>query len=91
MLFEFSAVTVNVNADPAVAVAGAETVKWVAVLTAIPGLVPVIDKVIVSVAVIVLAPSVRSVALNVPVPLVSVEFAGSVALPSLLVKWTVPA
>ncbi len=36
-------------------------------------------------------PPVLSVAANVPVPFVSVEFAGSVADPSLLVKCTVPA
>ena len=54
-------------------------------------LVPVIDGVTVSVAVSVCVPAVRSVALNVPTPLVSVAFAGSVAAPSLLVKCTVPA
>ena len=83
--------TVNVNAVPAFAAAGAATVKWVAVLTAIPGLVPVIDVLTVSVAVIVLMPSVRSVALKVPTPLLKGEFEGSVALPSLLVKPTSPA
>ena len=36
-------------------------------------------------------PAVFSVTLNVPVPDVSVEFAGSVAFPSLELKCTVPA
>ena len=45
----------------------------------------------VSVAVMVCVPGVTSVAENVPVPLVSVVFAGSVVAPgSLLVKWIVP-
>ena len=35
-------------------------------------------------------PAVSSVALKVPVPLVSVQSGGSMAWPSLLVKWTVP-
>ena len=43
-----------------------------------------------SVAVIVWLPAVLSVALKVPVPLVSVELAGRAAWPSVLVKWTVP-
>src|SRR5260370_1051035 len=47
--------------------------------------------VIVSVAVRDCVPAVFKVAVNVPVPLVSAELAGSVAWPSLLVKWTVPA
>ena len=54
-------------------------------------LVPVIDEVTVSVAVIVWFPGVKSVALNVPAPFVSVELAGSAAAPSVEVKWTVPA
>jgi hypothetical protein len=49
-----------------------------------------IDELTVSVAVSVCPPAVLNVAENVPVPLVSVAFAGSVAFPSLLVKWTVP-
>ena len=53
-------------------------------------LVPVIELVAVSVAVIVWLPAVFSVALKVPVPLVSVLLAGRTAWPSLLVKWTVP-
>src|SRR5205085_111567 len=69
------------------------TTKWVAAaaLTAIALLVPVMLGVTVSVAVIVWLPAVFNVALNVPVPFVSVESAGSVAAPSVPVKWTVPA
>jgi hypothetical protein len=52
--------------------------------------VPVIDAVTVSVAAIVCAPAVFSVTENVPTPFVSVEFTGNTALPSLLVKCTVP-
>ena len=52
--------------------------------------VPVMDAVIVSVAVTVCVPAVFSVSLNVSVPFVSVEFAGSTACPSLEVKCTVP-
>ena len=36
-------------------------------------------------------PAVTSVALKVPVPLLSVLLAGKAAAASLLVKWTVPA
>ena len=71
--------------------AGALTTKWVAgAVTLMPLLVPVIELVTVSVAVIVCVPEVFSVALKVPVPLLSVLLAGSDAVPSLLVKWTVP-
>jgi hypothetical protein len=59
--------------------------------TAMALLVPVIEAVTVSVAVIVLLPDVFSVALNVPMPLVSVALAGSTAAPSVLVKCAVPA
>ncbi len=52
--------------------------------------VPVIELLPVSVAVIVWLPVVLRVAENVRTPLVSVESAGSVALGSLAVKWTVP-
>jgi hypothetical protein len=52
--------------------------------------VPAIDAVTVSVAVTVCAPAVFKVTENVPTPFVSIEFAGSTAAPSLLVKWTVP-
>jgi hypothetical protein len=51
---------------------------------------PVIDEVTKSVAVIVCEPAVFSVALNVPVPPVSVALAGTTAEPSVLVKCTVP-
>jgi hypothetical protein len=50
---------------------------------------PVIEAVRVSVAVIVWPPVVLSVAEKVPVPFVSVEFVGSTAWPSVLVKCTV--
>ena len=65
------AVTVSVKALPAVAVAGALTTKWVAAaaLTVMVSLVPVIELVAVSVAVIVWLPAVLSVALNVWTPL----------------------
>jgi len=53
-------------------------------------LVPVIDGVTESVAVIAWLPGVRKVDETLAVPLVSVESAGSVALLSELVKWTVP-
>ena len=71
---------------------GAVTLKWVAAagLTVIVPDVPVIEEVTVSVAVIVWVPAVFSVTENVPAPLVSVELAGNVATPSLLVKCTVP-
>ena len=69
------AVTVKLNAVPAVRSAGALTAKCVAAaaLTAIVLLVPVIELVAVSVAVIVWLPAVFSVALKVPAPLVSVR------------------
>jgi hypothetical protein len=51
---------------------------------------PVIEEVIVSVAVTVQAPAVFRVTGNVPVPLVSVVSEGSVAALSELVKCTVP-
>jgi hypothetical protein len=44
----------------------------------------------VSVAETVCAPAVLSVAEKVPTPFVSVALAGKTALPSVLVKWTVP-
>ena len=80
------------NAVPAVALDGALTVKCVAAaaLTAMLFDVPVIEDVNVSVAVIVWLPAVFNVAEKVPVPLVSVEFAGRTDCPSLLVKCTVP-
>ena len=54
-------------------------------------LVPVMDEITVSAAVMVWLPAVTSVAANVPVPELRVELAGKVAAPSLLVKCTVPA
>jgi hypothetical protein len=85
-----SAVTVTLNATPAVAEEGAETAKWVAAAgeTLIALEVPVIPP---SVAVRVWEAAVRRVVLNVPTPAASVLSAGSVAAPSVLVKWTVPA
>jgi hypothetical protein len=87
-----SAVTVNVNEDPAVAVAGAETLKRAAGPgpTVIEPDVPVIDEVTVSVAVIVCDPAVFRVVLNEPVPDVRGESAGRTAAPSVDVKCTVP-
>ena len=86
------AVTVRLNALPAVALAGALTVKWVAAaaLTAMLLLVPVMLLVTVSVAVTVWLAAVFKVALKVPAPLLRVLLAGREALPSLLVKWSVP-
>ena len=52
--------------------------------------VPVIEALTVSVAVMVWLPTVFNVAEKVPVPLVSVELAGSAAWASVLVKCTVP-
>ena len=49
-----------------------------------------IDALAVSVAVMVWLPKVFSVAKKVPVPFVRVEFAGSAACGSVLVKWIVP-
>jgi hypothetical protein len=92
LLFPSNAVTVKLNADPAVADVGAETAKCVAgsTVTAIVLELPVIDGVTVSVAVRVWFPAVFKVAENVPTPPVSIEFAGSTAAPSLLVKCIVP-
>jgi hypothetical protein len=92
-----------VVAGAVVVVAGAEVVDVdvggavVDVVVAVPALtmtvllVPVIDEVAVSVAVIVWFPAVFNVAENVPVPFVNVESAGNTAAPSLAVKCTVPA
>jgi hypothetical protein len=57
-----------------------------AAVTVIVPVAPVIVAVTVSVAAIVCAPAVFNVAENVPTPFVSVEFAGSTACVSLLVK-----
>ena len=51
--------------------------------------VPVIAETV-SVAVMVWGPLVFSVAWKLPVPFVRPEFPGSAAVPSELVKWTVP-
>ena len=59
-------------------------------LTVMPDWVPVMELVAVSVAVSDWLPAVFKVALNDPVPLVSVALAGSTAWPSLLLKWAVP-
>ena len=84
--------TVTLIAVPAVSVLGALTEKCVAAaaLTEIELVVPVMALLTVSVAVTVCAPAVLRVTENVPTPLVSVPFAGKVARPSVLVKWTVP-
>ena len=83
----------KLNGAPAVAEAGAARLKWVAFAAPIlmELLVPVIDMVTVSVAVIVWLPAVFNVALKLPTPLLNVLLAGRTALPSVLVKWTVPA
>ena len=86
------AVIVTLNADPAVALPGADTAKCVAADAPTTSVVlPVIVEVVVSVAVSVRLPDVSKVAENVPTPLVNVLFAGKVAWGSPLVKWTVPA
>lgn len=86
------AVTVTLKAEPAVADAGVLTVKYVtaSALTVIAALVPVIDVVTVSVAVIVWLPRPLNVAENMPAPSVSVASTGRLPAPSVLVKWTVP-
>ena len=66
------------------------TLKTGSVVTVIWPLVPVIEGVTVSVAVMVWLPAVASVAENVPTPEVRVELDGRVGDPSVLVKWTVP-
>ncbi len=92
MLYASRAVTVVLNAVPAMALPGAETVKWVAAPapTAMVPDVPVMVSVIVSVALMVRLPVVCRVAEKLPVPVESVEFAGRTAAPSVLVKCTVP-
>ena len=92
LLAESKAVTVKPNAVPDVDDDGADTAKWVAAPrpTAIELEVPAIEEFAVSVAVIVQTPVVLSVAEKVPAPFVRVKFGGTVPLPSLLVKCTVP-
>ena len=63
--------------------------KAAAVVTLIEA-IPVIELLVVSVAVIVSVPAVSSVALKFAVPIVSGESAGSFACPSELVKRTFP-
>ena len=91
-MFWSRAVTVKLKEVPAGVLLGALTMKCVAAVveTKMFPVWPVMLLVTVSVAVIVWLPGVCSVALKVPVPLVSVLSAGNVAAPSLLVKWTVP-
>ncbi len=81
MLDASSATTAKLNAVPAGAVAGATTMNCVAApaLTVIGPVVPVIKALSVSVVVIVWLPEVLSVAAKLPVPLISVALAGSVA------------
>ncbi len=71
----------KLNALPAVALAGALTVKCVAdaAATAMALLVPVMALVTVSVAVIVWLPAVSNVAPKLPVPFVRVLLAGRTA------------
>ena len=80
--------TPTVNEVPAVAVAGAVTTRCVAAPaeTTIALVVPVIEDVAVSVAVIVSLAAVSSVAWKLPTPLVRVAFAGITADASVLVK-----
>ena len=59
-------------------------------VTVMPLWVPLMELVTVSVAVIDWLPAVRSVALKVPVPLVKVVLAGTLACGSELVKCNVP-
>ena len=86
------AVTVKLKAVPLLAFPGAETAKCVAVaaFTAMSEDVPLMEAVTVSLAVMVAKPDVLRVAEKFPAPFVSVEFAGRIAAPSLLVKCTVP-
>lgn len=87
------AVTVKLNAVPAVADVGALTTSAVAgpAETVIFPDTPAIELVTVSVAVMVRVPAVFNVALNVPVPFVSAELAGSTACASVLLNLTAPA
>jgi hypothetical protein len=87
-----NAVTVKLNAVPAVVFAGAETKKCVAgpALTLIVAEVPVIEALTVSIAEMACGPVVLSVAEKFPTPLVRVELPGSTAATSVLMKCTVP-
>src|SRR5580692_7631261 len=79
-------------AAPTVALPGNDTWKCVAAPdpTVIELVVPVMEAVTVSVAVIVWPPGVFSVTWKTPDPFVKVVFAGNTAAPSVLVKCTVP-
>lgn len=88
-----AAVAVNAALPPAVIVEVAVVTVIAATApgpTVMDGDVPVVDAVVVSVAVTVCAPAVLKVTGNVPTPFVSVAFAGRTAWPSLLVMCTVP-
>ena len=87
------AVTVILNAVPAVALPGALTVSALAdpgLTVTVPD-VPVIADETISVALMVCDPAVFKVALKVPVPLVRVELPGNTACGSVPLKCTVPA
>jgi hypothetical protein len=64
--------------------------KYCAAAPGFTVIVPDVPVIVPDVPVIVWLPAVFRVAVNVPVPFVSVEFAGSVAWLSLLVNCTVP-
>jgi len=87
------AVTVKLNAVPAVADAGAVTTNAVAdpAETVIFPEMPAIEPFTVSVPVMVETPAVFNVALNVPVPFVNAELGGSTACASVLLNFTVSA
>ena len=79
-----------VNPAETLVAAGATVIVCKTAVTRIAPDVPVIPEVTVSVAVTVWLPVVFKVTAKFPVPLVRVVFAGSVAVPSVLVKCTVP-
>src|SRR5579862_9882038 len=83
-----SGVIVNQNEEANPIELGAVTLKWVAdpAETLMGFDVPVVDGIMVSVAVIVWFPAVLNVAVKLPEPFVSVASCGSVALRSVLVK-----
>jgi hypothetical protein len=85
------AVTVTTDGNPTLAEDGAVTAKWVVASTVTSAETPVIEGLIVSVAVTVWGPTVFRVTAKVPVPLVRALSGGRMAAPSLLVIWTVPA
>ena len=79
-----------VNPADTLAGVGATVIVCNTAVTAIKPEVPVIVPFTVFVAVTVWLPAVFNVTWNVPVPLARIEFAGSTAAPSVLVKCTVP-